>query len=182
MNTSYIKTKILLWIVAPLLASSACAYDRNEIRELERLANDGNIEAMYWLGAGYGGFLPFYDFEGIPDYPKGAMWLKKATNAGHLEATFKYAYMLAAGLGVRENEEEALRLFKICAEHKHALAAYNAGSLLLKKKKLFGMIKNSEAKHWFGLGCDYGSDMSCRAYNNFDDLDYVSAEYEEHLF
>lgn len=82
------------------------------IEELQRLAEQGDVEAQYYLG------IMYSDGDGIQrDYKKGFFWCEKAALQGYPEAQFVVADMYECGDGVERNIEKAIEWYKKAAEN-----------------------------------------------------------------
>ena len=82
------------------------------IEELQRLAEQGDVEAQYYL------VIMYSDGDGIQrDYKKGFFWCEKAALQGYPEAQFVVADMYECGDGVERNIEKAIEWYKKAAEN-----------------------------------------------------------------
>ena len=82
------------------------------IEELQRLAEQGDVEAQYYLG------IMYSNGDGIQrDYKKGFFWCEKAALQGYPEAQFVVADMYECGDGVERNIEKAIEWYKKAAEN-----------------------------------------------------------------
>ncbi len=103
---------------------------------LESAAEKKNTSAMYLLGlmhqAGYGGPV---------DYPHANQWFAKAVQLGHAESMFMLGNAFANGQGVKQDNQQALRLYRAAAEKENPQAAqalalaYQQGGLGLQLDK-----------------------------------------------
>ena len=78
---------------------------------LEPMAAEGDPEALYMLGSLY-----LYGEEEVIDPGPGIAMLKSAAEKGHYEAANAMAKVFLSGLGVKRDEEEALKWFNLAAE------------------------------------------------------------------
>lgn len=107
-------------------------------------AEEGNVDAQFNLGA-----LLLSDKLGQPDIPNGVMWLGRAADAGHGEATFALAMLYYSGLGevVEKDVKRAFGMFMRLAKTNNAAAQFSVGTMLMKG---VGVAKNYEdAARWF---------------------------------
>ncbi len=84
------------------------------------LAEDGNAEAMYHLGA-----LHHSGLGGPEDLKQAIVWYRKASMAGVPEAKLALGSLLFNGKGTAKNFSEALTLFSEAAEAGLIAAQYN---------------------------------------------------------
>jgi uncharacterized protein len=95
---------------------------------LENAADDGDVEAQYYLGTLYEAGLG-----NLQDYSAAGKWFGKAATAGDPKAQNKLARLYAVGLGVEKNAEKAFEWFTKAADsgdpsHVYDLAlAYDNG-------------------------------------------------------
>jgi TPR repeat protein len=78
------------------------------------LAESGDLESQYYLGETL--LLRTYD------YDNAVAWWRKAAEQGHAGAQSNLGYMMVSGLGVEQNNDEAIRLFQLAARKGHAEA------------------------------------------------------------
>lgn len=102
----------------------------DETKALEwakRSADQGNVDAMYFIGNMYvfGDRLPKTVQD--PDQ-EAAKWYFEAARRGHPEAEYGLGLLFLAGKGVVQDQEEAMRWIRSAAEHGHAGARSFLGS------------------------------------------------------
>lgn len=86
-----------------------------------RSADQGNVDAMYFIGTMYvfGDQLP----KTVPDPDQeAARWFFEAASRGHAEAEYGLGLLFLAGKGVVQDQEEALKWIRRAADHGHATA------------------------------------------------------------
>ena len=112
---------------------------KEEIKNLERLAEEGSFYAQYDLALIY---------LGVERNAKEAFyWCKRAAEQGYSLAQHNTADMYARGEGVNQNFKEAFSLYKKAAEQGLAPAQYE---LALMYEKGEGVEQNiEEALYWF---------------------------------
>lgn len=86
-----------------------------------RSADQGNIDAMYFIGTMYvfGDKLPKTVAD--PDQ-EAARWFFEAASRNHAEAEYGLGLLFLAGKGVVQDQEEALKWIRRAADHGHATA------------------------------------------------------------
>jgi len=93
----------------------------NEEQAMElakRSAEQGNIDAMYFIGTMYmfGDRIPKTVAD--PDQ-EAARWLFEAASRNHAEAEYGLGLLFLAGKGVVQDQEEALKWIRRAADHGH---------------------------------------------------------------
>ena len=83
------------------------------LSETRRLAEEGDADAQYDLGAEY------YDSS---DYAEAAKWWRRAAEQGHAQAENALGALYSYGEGVTRDFAEAARWFRKAAERGHAVA------------------------------------------------------------
>jgi TPR repeat protein len=86
-----------------------------------RSADQGNIDAMYFVGTMYvfGDKIPKTVTE--PDQ-EAAQWFFQAASRNHAEAEYGLGLLFLAGKGVVQDHEEALKWIRRAADHGHVTA------------------------------------------------------------
>ena len=125
---------------------------------LEKLANDGNADAMHALGKCYA------RGKGVDeDFDLAAKWYRKAADAGKAEAMYKLGKCYRDGRGVNKNPEEAFRWFRKAAHRRYSLALSAIHDLGVRYRDGKGVDKSLEkAADMFGqaAGRGYSSALS----------------------
>lgn len=100
------------------------AYDSGDyetaLRELRPLAEAGDAEAQYNLGAMYA-----RGWGVAQDYAEGVRWWRLAAEQGHAVSQYFLGLQYATGTGVAQNDVEAVRWWRLAAEQDHAGAQQN---------------------------------------------------------
>ena len=108
----------------------------------EAAANQGNIDAIYWLGN--------YYYDGIvveEDWEKTFKCYKEAALKGHADAMNNYADMYFRGEYVEKDDKRAYELFSIAAERGVAESMYTLGYMY---ENGVGTEKDlAKSKYWF---------------------------------
>lgn len=98
------------------------------IDEIEALAREGVVEAVFLMGTAFDEGL------GRPvDPAQAALWHQRAADRGHVLGSHNMGNQLSAGRGIVENPEEAVRWWRVAAEQGDAITqlrlgeAYEAG-------------------------------------------------------
>lgn len=81
---------------------------RYRIRELTKIADGGNADAMYTLGVCHGMGMGV-----TQNYKKGVEWLRKAAELGSVKAMNSLVECYAHGVGVNKSEKEAFRWYRM---------------------------------------------------------------------
>lgn len=84
-----------------------------------RSADQGNLDAMYFIGNMYvfGDRLP----KSVQDPDQeAARWYFEAARKGHADAEYGLGLLFLAGKGVVQDQEEAMRWIRSAADHGHA--------------------------------------------------------------
>jgi uncharacterized protein len=84
-----------------------------------RSADQGNLDAMYFIGNMYvfGDRLP----KSVQDPDQeAARWYFEAARKGHAEAEYGLGLLFLAGKGVVQDQEEAMRWIRSAADHGHS--------------------------------------------------------------
>ena len=113
-------------------------------------AEQGNATAQYYLGDYY-----YYGKGNISlDYSKASEWYRKAANQGNDDAQLSLGYMYDMGLGVTENNTEAVKWYRKAANQGSAAAQWN---LYLCYRDGEGVAKNAAlANQWLKKAADNG--------------------------
>ena len=94
------------------------------VSSLERLANNGDIEARYCLGVIY------HDGKGVKrDLRLAIDWYAQAGQKGHVEAQYWLCLMYRDGIGIESSALESMYWCKRAAKQNHANALYALGQL-----------------------------------------------------
>ena len=93
--------------------------DATALRLLRPLAEQGNAEAQYNLGAMYGNGL------GVPvNNDEALKWQRLAADQGHAKAQFTLGLIYREGLGVPKNDVEAAKWYRLSADQGDPEAQY----------------------------------------------------------
>ena len=83
----------------------------DELSEIERLANQGDVDAQTLLGVMY------YDGDGVEqDDVKAAYWTGKAAEQGEAGAQYLLGVMYYNGQGVTQDKQKGCRLYRAAAD------------------------------------------------------------------
>ncbi|WP_332671746.1 tetratricopeptide repeat protein [Aromatoleum sp.] len=86
-----------------------------------RSADQGNIDAMYFIGTMYVFGDTISKTVADPDQ-EAARWFFEAASRNHAEAEYGLGLLFLAGKGVVQDQEEALKWIRRAADHGHATA------------------------------------------------------------
>lgn len=96
--------------------------DLRNYETLQKLAENGDVDAMHMLG------LSLSNGVGISrNEETGAKWYRKAAELGHVQAQTCLAWNLEKGIGVTQNGEDAIKWYLKAAEQGDARAQFNLG-------------------------------------------------------
>ena len=147
---------ILCVIVSPVSAgvqTGVDAYQRGDyataLREWKPLAEQGQINAQYYLG------LMYANGRGVPrDYAEAVKWWRKAADQGDADAQVYLGLMYEKGQGVAQDHAEAVKWFRKAADQGSADAQFGLG---FKYKYGRGVLRNyAEAVNWYRKAADQG--------------------------
>ncbi len=127
----------LYWTEEPTIAQKV----------LTPLAEAGNTEAQFYLGH-------LCDGESPRDQISALKWYKRASDAGHVEATHYLASFIYHGFGAEKNVEEAVRLFRQAALAGSDASQWKLGQHLLQE------AHRSEAIEWLKMAAAQGNEAA----------------------
>ena len=87
----------------------------------KRSADQGNLDAMYFIGTMYMFGDQVHNTVEAPDL-EAAKWFFEAASRGHADAEYSLGLLFLAGKGVVQNQEEAMRWIRRAADHGHVSA------------------------------------------------------------
>ena len=94
------------------------------------------------------------------DYQTTFKFLLPLAEQGNAEAQLMLGVMYARGIGVKQDDFEAVKLYRQAAEQGYANAQAILGfSYLLGQSGV--QVNKSLAKEWFGKACDNGNQNGC---------------------
>jgi len=119
------------------------------IKEIEKLAKDGDPRAAYDLATLYarGDELP-------RDFTQAARWFKQAATQGIAGAQYNLGVLYEQGLGVAKNLPEAIRWYLKSAEQGYPPAEYNIGTAYAEGKGV--APDDAAARRWFTKAAEQG--------------------------
>jgi len=119
------------------------------IKEIEKLAKDGDPRAAYDLATLYarGDELP-------RDFAQAARWFKQAATQGIAGAQYNLGVLYEQGLGVAKNLPEAIRWYLKSAEQGYPPAEYNIGTAYAEGKGV--AADDAAARRWFTKAAEQG--------------------------
>jgi TPR repeat protein len=119
------------------------------LRLLRPLAEQGNAEAQYNLGAMYGNGL------GVRENNDEALkWERLAADQGHAKAQFTLGLIYASGFGVPENDVEAAKWYRLAADQGDAEAQAMLGGMYARGAGV--PEDNFAAEKWYRRAADQG--------------------------
>ncbi len=99
--------------------------DRNALRELQPLAEKGDVQAQVKLG-----FMYQEGLAGSPDFAEAARWFQAAADRGEPEAQNSLSFAFEKGLGVGQNFVEAYKWASLAAAQDSEKSLANRDTLL----------------------------------------------------
>ena len=101
------------------------------------------------------------------DYQTTFKFLLPLAEQGNAEAQLMLGVMYARGIGVKQDDFEAVKLYRQAAEQGYANAQAILGfSYLLGQSGV--QVNKSLAKEWFGKACDNGDQNGCEYYGKLN--------------
>ncbi len=164
---------LIVWVsfaTAPAFAGFQEGLDAAEngdyktaLRELRPLAEQGKVEAQYFMG------LMYQNGSGIPqDYKEAAKWYTLSAEQGFEIAQFSLGFMYQNGLGVLQNYKEAAKWYTLSAEQGFAPAQGNLGGMYLLGN---GVLQDFTLAHmWINIATLNGNENSAKARDKLAEL------------
>ena len=101
------------------------------------------------------------------DYQTTFKFLLPLAEQGNAEAQLMLGVMYARGIGVKQDDFEAVKWYRQAAEQGYANAQAILGfSYLLGQSGV--QVNKSLAKEWFGKACDNGEQVGCEYYGKLN--------------
>jgi uncharacterized protein len=135
---------VLMFLFLGLFSS-----DKEGIRSLKPLAEQGHAYAQYHLGR-------MYKYgQGVPqDYKEAVKWYRLSAEQGDASAQYNLGVMYEDGQGVPRDYKEAVRLYLLSAEQGNITAQYHLGRMY---KYGHGVPQDyKEAVKWYRLSAEQG--------------------------
>lgn len=131
-------------------ASSGRPNDVALMESLHRLAEEGDANAQFMLGALY------FTGEGVPqDYEEALKWYRRSAEQGHASAQHDLGVTYYQGKFVTQDYVEAFKWFQKSADHGHAKTQYNLGRMYYEGK---GVPQDyAEALRWYRRSAEQGN-------------------------
>lgn len=157
------KTNTLILLLLLALLSEGCAdlnfrqgmyaYNKGDYIEAIQiwrpLAQEGNIEAQYFLGEMY------VRSHTLPrDINEAISWWRRAAHKGHAASQVKLGKLYATGYGVKQDFDEAHKWYSKAAQQGGAIAQYNLASFYELGRS--GMVNQKLAAYWFERAAKQG--------------------------
>jgi TPR repeat protein len=92
--------------------------------DFKRFAEEGNVEAQYYLGLAFSVGTKFFN----QDSNAAAHWFRKASDQGNAKAQYSLGLLYSRGVGVSQNHSEAARWYLEAAEQGHLQSQVNLGT------------------------------------------------------
>ncbi|WP_233768730.1 tetratricopeptide repeat protein [Haemophilus influenzae] len=100
------------------------------------------------------------------DYQTTFKFLLPLAEQGNAEAQLMLGVMYARGIGVKQDDFEAVKWYRQAAEQGYANAQAILGFSYLSGKGV--QVNKSLAKEWFGKACDNGNQNGCEYYGKLN--------------
>ena len=100
------------------------------------------------------------------DYQTTFKFLLPLAEQGNALAQMMLGVMYAKGLGVKQDDVEAVKWYRKAAEQGYAPAQLVLGALYLSGNGV--QVNKSLAKEWFGKACDNGDQNGCEYYGKLN--------------
>jgi TPR repeat protein len=138
-------------VASALLVQFEEASQKTGLEMLRTLAENNYSDAMVYYGMclndGRAGMEP--------NSEEAVSWFKRCSELhGHPQSQYELGVAFYTGEGVAENEDEAVRLFKLAAQQHHAAACYMLGDCLLDGVGL--ELDRASALEWLVLASELG--------------------------
>ena len=129
------------------------AWGEINLKEIEKLAESGDIEAQFNLG------FMFDQGQGVPqNYAEAVKWYRKAADHGHVDAQYFLGTMYVQGQGVPQNYAEATTWLKKAAEQGLTDAQFILGGMYYHGQ---GVLKSLQAAYvWWSIASESGDKTS----------------------
>ena len=101
------------------------------------------------------------------DYQTTFKFLLPLAEQGNAEAQLMLGVMYARGIGVKQDDFEAVKWYRQAAEQGYANAQAILGFLYLLGERGV-QVNKSLAKEWFGKACDNGDQNGCEYYGKLN--------------
>jgi len=123
-----------------------CDSDAAKFTELQKRAEQGDVEAQFFLGHRYN-----FGLGVLENTSEAVKWYCKAAEQGHVEAQYMLARSYFFGLGVLKDELEGIKWYRKAAEQGHVNALLHLGwhyRFVIKDKQ--------EAIKWYSKAVECG--------------------------
>ena len=138
---------LFAWLL--LFSLGAAPGQKLDFESIRHLANRGNVEAQFNLGAMY------ENAQGVPaNYQEAVKWYSKAAAKGNAAAQYNLGLMYANGKGTPRNSTEAIKWFRKAAEQGDAQAQYNLGVMFDEGEG--SANDKADAVSWFKKAAEQG--------------------------
>lgn len=136
-------------LLAVAMPFSVQAFDKNNMDEIQELAEKGDPEAQTKLGVAYSTGTNIEK-----DKKKAAEWYGKAADQGYAYGQWNLAFLYVRGEGVSVDNDKARELFLKAAEQNFAPAEYDLGMMHLYG--IGGKRDRKEALKWIRKSAEQG--------------------------
>ena len=120
------------------------------IDDVEALAQDGAVEAVFLMGTAFDEGL------GRPmDPAQAALWHRRAAEQGHVLGSHNLGNQLSAGRGIVENPEEAVRWWRVAADQGDAITQLRLGEAYEAGRGV--TASPDSALMWYGRSAEAGN-------------------------
>lgn len=134
--------------------------EMDAMRELLRLSEEGNVEAIASLGKDY-----YFGWTRTQDYETALRYLLTAGEKGDSDSQFLLGSMFSLGLGTKQDLDIALKWFLFAADQGVPEAMYDVAKLLLSKNDEYS---RTCAVDWMRRSAASGYDLAAEWLSEFD--------------
>ncbi|MBJ6750523.1 tetratricopeptide repeat protein [Geomonas anaerohicana] len=121
--------QLLLWVSVAVVigAGQVYGYDGTDLKEIKKLAEQGNPEAQMKLG------VMFSSGVGVPlDKQEGLKWYEKSARQGYAPGQWNLAFIYIRGEVVPQDFKKAFELLQHAADAGYDSAQYDLGMMYLQ--------------------------------------------------
>ncbi|QWV94432.1 sel1 repeat family protein [Geomonas oryzisoli] len=145
--------QVALWVCLSIAvgAGQVAAYDGVDLKEIKKLAEQGNPEAQMKLG------VMLSSGVGVPlDKQEGLKWYQKSANQGYAPGQWNLAFVYIRGEVVSQDFQKAFDLLQKSADAGYDSAQYDLGMMYLQGLSL-SAPDQEKAEVWFRRAAAQGN-------------------------
>lgn len=146
-----------------LVSGSAAALDASSTDEINKKAQQGDVNAQYYLGFQYE-----LGLEMEQNNEQAYYWYSQAAKQGDARSQYALGYLYSEGIGVQRDLQQAKEWFEMSSAQDYPEAQYALASFYYNG---MGVEANYDlAKELFGEACDSGQWEACEEYQKIQSL------------